>query len=129
MKRAPVSAPVRSVAALLLLVVAVLSACGGGMLVPRDAEEKTSAGPSAEGRLPPDGRPLRYRLDLELDPIKSVYDGTVEIDVQLDRQRDVIWLHGRRMALHRPAVRLSDGTTLVGRARAVGAHGLVAVFL
>jgi aminopeptidase N len=46
------------------------------------------------GRLPSDTRPTHYRLDLEIVPSRDRFSGVIEIDVQLDRPRQVIWLHG-----------------------------------
>ena len=46
------------------------------------------------GKLPADVRPTRYTLSLQIDPGKERFSGTSEIEVQLDRPRSVLWLHG-----------------------------------
>ncbi|MEA1650632.1 hypothetical protein UAJ10_16620 [Nitrospirillum sp. BR 11164] len=46
-------------------------------------------------RLPDTARPLRYRLNLAIDPDQTEYSGQVEIKVALSRTADHIWLNGR----------------------------------
>jgi alanyl aminopeptidase len=46
-------------------------------------------------RLPGDVRPVSERLELKLDPSKPRYSGAADIVVQLERERRVVWLHGR----------------------------------
>ncbi|HEU4404170.1 MAG TPA: M1 family metallopeptidase [Polyangiaceae bacterium] len=81
------------------------------------------------GRLPPDVRPLHYRLDLSFDPWQVNYEGSVEIDLAFERPRNVLWLNGRGLALRRPSLRLPDGTKLEGRVLDVGGDGVFAVGL
>jgi alanyl aminopeptidase len=75
-----------------------------GLDVP--AEEKVEAPPT--GQLPADVMPLRYRLELDIDPAEERFAGTVEIDVRLDRARTTIWLHGQNMQVDEAVVRRGD---------------------
>src|SRR4051812_35037961 len=50
--------------------------------------------PPPTGRLPADVRPVHYTLALEIVPERERFAGSVEITVDLDRPRSVIWLHG-----------------------------------
>lgn len=43
--------------------------------------------------MPGDVVPVKYALDLSLDPAKDTFDGTVAIDVQVKREAPVIWLN------------------------------------
>ncbi|MCK7598925.1 ERAP1-like C-terminal domain-containing protein [Microbulbifer sp. CAU 1566] len=74
---------------------------------PQDAakagmQPATEAGSSAEeqppaGKLPDGVRPTAYRLDLNLDPRQDRFDGQVEIDIELDKPTDHIWMHGNNI--------------------------------
>jgi aminopeptidase N len=46
------------------------------------------------GRLPRLARPVTYRAALDLDPRETHFDGTVEIDIRLERPATGLWLHG-----------------------------------
>ena len=77
--------------------------CGGSATVQQGAREVDPVGPPATaaaegaqplgGRLPRDVRPLRYALDLAVDPRQSHFEGSATIDVDLAEPRSVIWLH------------------------------------
>ena len=51
--------------------------------------------PRDDGRLPPTVHPLRYALDLDVDPARERFGGTVRIDVRVPHPTDHIVLHGR----------------------------------
>jgi aminopeptidase N len=55
------------------------------------------------GKLPDTVTPLAYRLDLTLDPSQERFSGKVEIDARLASASDVVYLHGRNLAMHRAA--------------------------
>src|SRR5439155_24885325 len=55
--------------------------------------------PRDDGRLPPGTRPLRYALDLHVDPSKPSFDGHTRIAVALDRPTRAIVLHGRGLTV------------------------------
>lgn len=50
-------------------------------------------------RLPDYARPLRYALDLTLIPGQERYSGTVQIQLQLDRGTDRLWLHAQDLTI------------------------------
>ena len=63
-----------------------------------------------EGRLPSDVRPTAVRLELTVDPHEPDYRGRVEIPLQLDAPRSVIWLHGRDMEDVHAELRVGEET-------------------
>ncbi|MFL5454289.1 MAG: M1 family metallopeptidase [Myxococcales bacterium] len=85
-----------------LLGLFLLVACTKGGVVPSPgAAQRPQPAASDEapptGKLPPDVRPTRYALSLEIDPAKERFSGTAEIAVELDRPRTVVWLHGAEL--------------------------------
>ena len=72
--------------------------------------------PAPLGRLPSDVRPLHYRLELTLVPGAERYSGRVSIELELERARDVIWLHGRDLTITSAQV-----TPVKGRAQSLTA--------
>jgi alanyl aminopeptidase len=85
--------------------------------------------PPPVGRLPSDTRPLRYGLELRVDPKQPRFSGVAEIDVQLDRVRDVIWLHGRDLAVSRATVQPAGWPAFVARWEQVSPSGVAALRL
>jgi len=83
----------------------------------------------ASGRLPIDTSPLSYRVELEIDPDKASYGGTVTIEVNLDRPRESIWLHSRQARVGTVSVTREGGEPLAGKLEQVGESGLSAVRL
>jgi aminopeptidase N len=47
------------------------------------------------GKLPDTVTPLAYRLDMTILPEKPRFNGHVEIDVQLNKAAEAVWMHGR----------------------------------
>jgi len=47
------------------------------------------------GKLPETVKPLAYRLDLTIVPEKPRFSGHAEIDVQLNKPAEAVWMHGR----------------------------------
>jgi alanyl aminopeptidase len=68
---------------------------------------KASADPPT-GQLPKGVSPLRYRLDLDIDPTEERFAGTVEIDVSLSASTDLLWLHGQGLLVDEASVRQGD---------------------
>jgi len=58
-------------------------------------------------QLPQDVRPIRYALSLQVNPDQDSFSGTVEIAVEFDRPRRIVWLHGK--GLHVTAASAGDG--------------------
>ncbi|WP_295797249.1 M1 family metallopeptidase [uncultured Microbulbifer sp.] len=67
--------------------------------VPQPAAEPApaEAADAPAGKLPDGVRPTAYRLDLNLDPRKDRFGGQVEIDIELDKAADHIWMHGNNI--------------------------------
>jgi len=75
------------------------------------AAAPTPAGPAPGDEAPPplelpdDVRPVRARLELEVDPSSAEgFRGEIAIEVRLSRARKVIWLHGRALAVEDASV-------------------------
>ena len=60
------------------------------------------------GQLPSDVRPTHYRLDLEIFPKQDRFFGYVEIDVELSKPTNLIWLHGYRLDVTNAYILTSD---------------------
>ena len=88
----------------------LLSGCGAATT---EVEHATATGPQTpgellatlpeehapSGQLPDDVTPLRYALDLHIDPAREVFTGTVDVRVRLDHPTQRIWMHGTRMTV------------------------------
>ncbi len=81
------------------------------------------------GRLSAGVRPLHYSLVLQVAPEEARFSGTVEIQLELDRPRDVIWLHGRGLQGKQAVVRTADGATVPARYEQVDPSGVAALRL
>jgi aminopeptidase N len=55
--------------------------------------------PREDGRLPAGVRPMRYTMDLSIDPSKKAFSGQVRIALKLDRPTRAIVMHGRGMTI------------------------------
>lgn len=65
------------------------------------------------GQLPPGVRPLHYTLALQIVPGQERFAGTVEIAVEIDRPRTLLWLHANGLSARHASVR-PDGLGPVG---------------
>ena len=74
--------------------------------------------------LPRDVRPLRYSLSMRIVPTEPRFSGEAGIEVDLERPRSTIWLHGR--GLHVTSARVDD---LSARYEQVNAEGLARIVL
>jgi len=79
------------------------------------------------GRLPADVRPIAYRLELEVDPRRERFEGAVEIDVELDRARRVVWLHAQDLDVDRVSVTGPGGQSVRARFEPAGDTGVAAL--
>ena len=84
------------------LIAVVLAGCTTTETKPDDNMAATDAVP--EGQLPEGVTPLRYSLELEIDPRQPRFSGTVEILTRLDKATDTIWLHGESMEIAKAVV-------------------------
>ncbi|MGI9309878.1 MAG: M1 family metallopeptidase, partial [Gammaproteobacteria bacterium] len=103
-----------------LLVAALLTACDAPETIPVDpANEPTGI------RLPDNVQPLRYRLDLTVDPTQEAFAGHVEIDVELQRATKRIWLHGDQLEVDAATVITESGDVIDAYYTQVDKDGLV----
>jgi len=97
-----------------------------------------SSGAEAEAppplELPDDVRPVKARVELEVDPSSAEgFRGEIALEVRLSRARKVIWLHGRGLAVEEASVEaggaripavytevLAEGVASLSPAREVG---------
>ncbi len=79
------------------------------------------------GRLPSDARPTRYVVALRVDPAQPRFEGVVDVDVELDRARDVIWMHGKEIAVKRATVQPEGAAPIEARWEGAGANGVSAL--
>ena len=61
--------------------------------------ETTSNGEAPVGRLGNSVVPIRYRIELKIDPTQENFSGNVEIDVMVNEPRSGIWLHGKNLEI------------------------------
>lgn len=66
------------------------------------------------GQLPDTVEPTHYRLDLTIDPDKPRFSGVVEIDVELKKPAQEIFLHGRELTVDPVVATLPDGSGIAG---------------
>jgi aminopeptidase N len=61
------------------------------------------------GRLSKDSRPLKYRLQFDLDPAQDSFGGSAEIDIELRRGMPSVLLHAARLQAGDASVQGADG--------------------
>ncbi|MET0592975.1 MAG: M1 family metallopeptidase [Polyangiaceae bacterium] len=69
----------------------------------------TVPAPRADGRLPAGVKPIRYTMDLSIDPTKKTFGGEVRIGVNLDRPSRAIVMHGRGLTVTEAALHTASG--------------------
>lgn len=79
------------------------------------------------GRLPPEVRPLHVALSLVIDPEKPTFQGSIDLAIQLDDARDIVWIHGRDLRPSRVTITREGGPPLETRWDQVTSAGLVAL--
>jgi aminopeptidase N len=92
--------PIRNVpriAICLLTSIALFSGCSnsGESSDQQEIVATASIGKAPAGRLGNSVVPIRYRLELKIDPTAETFSGVVEIDVMVNEPRSGIWLHGK----------------------------------
>ena len=96
----------------------LMSACGGGADTAPSSEPITQADSDDSvvkletppvGQLPEGVTPIAYTIDLVLDPEEDGFEGTVYIDVELDRPHARIWLHALGPVVKEVFATTSDG--------------------
>ncbi len=79
--------------------------------------------------LPRDTHPLAEAIELTLDPKQDRYTGAVDIDVQLDQARGVVWLHGQELHVTRAEVTPAGAAPIAATWRARDESGVAALEL
>src|SRR5688572_11700054 len=96
------------------------AACHSGEQGPKSAGVPSArpGGPEATDgaggpilRLPQDARPLRYRAALEIDPSAVSFRGRIEIDVDVRRALDQIWLNAHGLTVEKASLRRGGSDT------------------
>lgn len=66
----------------------------------QSTEQRSSDRPEIPGlRLPTDVAPTRYALELIIDPAEASFDGVMQIDVEVRRPTQTLWLHARDLTV------------------------------
>ncbi|CAA0123521.1 Aminopeptidase N [Halioglobus japonicus] len=78
-----------------------------------------------QGKLPEGVTPTHYNLLLRIDPDESHFSGSVEIGVDIRREVDAIWLHGKDIQIQAAVLAHSDGTVTDLSFREMGHSGIV----
>jgi cytosol alanyl aminopeptidase len=94
-----------------LLVLALVAGCNRGQ-APVVADAGAIAvvpPPRADGRLPPDVRPVRYALDLVVDPAAPRFSGRARIRVKIAAPTRAIVMHARGIDVRRATLRAAQG--------------------
>lgn len=60
--------------------------------------------PEKDGKLPATAEPLRYAIDLTIDPAKERFAGRVRIGVQIKAKTSAIVMHGRDLSIERAEI-------------------------
>lgn len=80
------------------------------------------------GQLPEGVTPLRYRLELTVDPSRERFEGRVAIDLRFDARTEAFWLHGRDLTVRQASLSLPDGREIAARYEEV-AKGVAGIAL
>src|ERR1035438_2118872 len=70
-------------------------------------------------RLGDDVRPVRYRLDLTVIPQQDTFTGKIEIDMDVRKRTDVVWLNARDLTID-TAQLTAGGRTLAVKVQKIG---------
>jgi len=92
-----------------------LAACKNSTSTSDTSSDKTSAAKGKifrvdaipHAQLPGNVVPQSYRVDMKMDPDAEGFSGVVEIDVEILKPTDKIWLHGKHMTV-------SSATAMIG---------------
>ncbi|TXS95972.1 M1 family peptidase [Parahaliea maris] len=118
-----------------LLTMAMLSACDRSdhseaspeTAATITATDATNASEAPDGPLPEGVHPTAYRLNLFLDPRLDDFSGEVDIDLQLDRAVDHIWIHGKDLQVSKAIIQPAGGKTVTASYSQVLDSGVVRV--
>lgn len=87
----------------------VLAPSGAPAPVPEPLAPPPDA-PAPMLRLPAHTKPLRYTLELTVDPAEPRFFGQGTIEVELAEPRRVLWLHGQGLSVSKVTARFADAS-------------------
>ncbi len=90
----------------LLLLSIMLPGCRSDMA--QQASLDSSANEIPGGALDGSAKPLAYYLHMHIDPRQQQFSGTLQLDVEMLRADDGIWLHGQGLTIQKISLRDSD---------------------
>ncbi|MCB1688758.1 MAG: M1 family metallopeptidase [Halioglobus sp.] len=111
--------------ALLVVLVTVSAAIWQQLRQWQTDSDTREAALATQGKLPAGVTPTHYTLSLRIDPDQSHFSGSVQIDVDILRQVDAIWLHGRDIRAQSALLEHSDGTVSTLDYKEMGHSGVV----
>ena len=93
--------------------IAALAACGPSTPKSAKGPDGTDAGIPL-GQLSDKVVPVRYKLELTINPAEPRFGGTSEIEVELKEPAREIYLHGRELTVEKVTAHLPDKTVVTG---------------
>jgi len=81
------------------------------------------------GELDDRAHPTRMDLELRIDPNAERFSGHVIIDIEVTRQTDLIWIHGKDLNVTSASLTTADGETIAATYEEVLDSGVAAVRL
>ena len=85
-----------------------LTACQNSETAAPEINEVFRVDDIPHAQLPGNVIPQEYRVDMKMDPDAAGFSGVVEIDVEIQKPTDKIWLHGKTMTVS-SATAMIDG--------------------
>ncbi len=70
---------------------------------------KISIAAIPHAQLPDTAIPQAYRIDMRIDPDADTMSGQVEIDVNVPKATDIIWMHGKNMTVSSASLTYDNG--------------------
>jgi len=71
-------------------------------------------------RLGSDVQPVRYRLDLTVIPQQDTFTGIIEIDLDVRKPTEVVWLNGRGLTIDAAQISVAAGPALAAKVQISG---------
>lgn len=106
--------------------VAGLSLAGGAFAADSpQAADAAAAGEVPAGQLPRDVVPSLVQLELKLDPEQERFSGRTRIEADVARATDVVWMHGRGLAIGKAEAVLPSGKRIPLSAEQVHVSGVL----
>lgn len=106
----------RFIRLIFLLSLSLLYACGSGQSP--DNASRSGAAESSSGLTIPTGKlgdavmPVSYRLELTILPERDDFSGVTEIDIEIARETDVIFLHGNGLDVSSVTLEAESGAQI-----------------